>query len=1195
DEDSVVTQISVAGIEDHVTAKMLVDFFQKNIGFVWRCRLKTSSLPPDSYPNYDIDISRVQGNNDYERAKRHAYVHFAIPKCAKLAADAAASGRLTMGQKQLRVGLGPQNPHRMNERRRTISSYKLFDVSVEVGSMKSQNEFYVGWRGPSSGVDFIVDPYNGTCKIQFERDTAFSITDEDRLVVMKCNFKIEFTPREIIEIKRYRDFYSLIIMLQLFSSPLIYYRTADDDIEDAVPFDLLEDDDPWIRTTDFTSTGAIGRCNTYRISVRPLSGPQLLKALDYLRLRRVKVFDEFKGKHIRVMDEPGFGTLMSDPFFCIQNVKGLSFKITFLVNAVLHSGIINYHQMTEEFFDLLRTQPEELIVPALTHLSFSKRPVYDAVKALKAVQKWLLGNPKLLERPMRNEDTVEVRRLIITPTRAYCIPPEVELSNRVLRNYRDLSDRFLRVTFMDEAMQILNKNLLVFYPDRILREDNSNLIPQKTMMFKRIKDILMDGFYLCGMKYSFLAYSAGQLRDRSAWFFAEDSKIKVKNIKKWMGKFTDRNVAKCAARMGQCFSSTYATVEVPHGDVNFKLLEVKRNGYVFSDGIGTISPELASEVAKKLQLSADPPSAYQIRYGGYKGVIACWPVKDGESRLSLRRSMKKFESEHAVLEICSWTKFLPGFLNRQIITLLTALGVPDDIFWNMQETMIQKLNRMIGDAKIAFDVLTNSCAESGSTAAVMLSAGFRPQTEPHLRGMLSSIRAAQFGDLREKTRIFVSSGRWLMGCLDEAGVLEQGQCFIQASSFSLLNCFVKHGSSFSEISKSLKVIEGLVVVAKNPCLHPGDIRILEAVDAPELRHLHDCLVFPKKGERPHTDEASGSDLDGDVYFVTWDENLIPPSKQSWPPMEYQSVPVRELSRQVTHLDIVEFFSRNMVNDNLGTICNAHVVHSDLSQLGALDEKCLKLAELAALAVDFPKNGRAVNMPPELRPALYPDFMGKEEFQTYKSSKILGKLYRKIVDLYSSETECESAVDVPPLDPDPDLEVEGSSSFLRDAWCCKCSYDEQLLGLLGQYRVEKEEEVVSGHIYSMPKYSSKKQGEVKDRLRNAYHALRKEFRGVFENLGDVFDDGDEKNAVYERKASAWYRVTYHEEWVEKWKGWRLALAGVGDEGTAPAAAMLSFPWIAADYLARIKIRRRRTRGEISGEDVDSLARYLTDKI
>ena len=65
----------------------------------------------------------------------------------------------------------------------------------------------------------------------------------------------------------------------------------------------------------------------------------------------------------------------------------------------------------------------------------------------------------------------------------------------------------------------------------------------------------------------------------------------------------------------------------------------------------------------------------------------------------------------------------------------------------------------------------------------------------------------------------------------------------------------------------------------------------------------------------------------------------------------------------------------MVNENLGSICNAHVVHADLSEYGALDEKCIHLVELAATAVDFPKTGKTVSMPAQLKPKLYLDFMG----------------------------------------------------------------------------------------------------------------------------------------------------------------------------------------------------------------------------
>lgn len=291
-------------------------------------------------------------------------------------------------------------------------------------------------------------------------------------------------------------------------------------------------------------------------------------------------------------------------------------------------------------------------------------------------------------------------------------------------------------------------------------------------------------------------------------------------------------------------------------------------------------------------------------------------------------------------------------------------------------------------------------------------------------------------------------------------------------------------------------------------------------------------------------------------------------------------------------DIIEFFTKNMVNESLGTICNAHVVHADLSEDGALDEKCTKLAELAAIAVDFPKTGKIVSMPPDLRPQMYPDFMGKEELQSYKSAKILGKLYRRVRDAYDLDYEASSLLTYPAehIFYDRELEVAGSKDFIADAWSCKCSYDGQLIGLLGQYKVNSEDEVVTGHIWSMPKFSSKKQGELKERLKHAYSALRKDYRKIFESMGPEFDQlpSHEKNALYERKASAWYEVTYHDSWVKKSK----ELQEVDDSGKT---VLLSFAWIAADYLARMKIRCRKMENAISNKPIDSLGRYLADKI
>jgi len=59
------------------------------------------------------------------------------------------------------------------------------------------------------------------------------------------------------------------------------------------------------------------------------------------------------------------------------------------------------------------------------------------------------------------------------------------------------------------------------------------------------------------------------------------------------------------------------------------------------------------EVAKKLPLTDNYVlSAFQIRFAGFKGVVAVWPRENEETRLlSLRPSMKKFESDHYVFEL----------------------------------------------------------------------------------------------------------------------------------------------------------------------------------------------------------------------------------------------------------------------------------------------------------------------------------------------------------------------------------------------------------------------------------------------------------------------------------------------------------------------------------------------------------------
>ncbi|KAF3527873.1 hypothetical protein DY000_02040530 [Brassica cretica] len=510
----------------------------------------------------------------------------------------------------------------------TTTAKELTDYLEEEVGLVWRCRLKTSWTPPGSYPDFeITDTSNiptfdGYKRVEPHAFVHFAVPEsagramdaagQSKLILDGQPLKVSLGPKNPYTLNQRRRTTTPYKLTGLASPPRVWYRTADDDIYETVPVDLLDDDDPWIRTTDFTQAGAIGRCLSYRVLISPRYEKKMNTALDYLRARRVQ--EERVRWPPRIRDEPCFGEPITDHFFCIHHREGISFEIMFLVNAVLHRGVFNQFHLTERFFDLLRNQPKDVNIASLKHLCTYKRPVFDAYKRLKLVQEWIQKNPKLLGSHVQLDDISEIRRLAITPTRAYCLPPEVELSNRVLRKYKALSDRFLRVTFMDESMQTMNSNVLSYFVAPIVKDLTSSSFSQKTHVFKRVKTILTDGFKLCGRRYSFLAFSANQLRDRSAWFFAEDGKTRVSDIKTWMGKFKDKNVAKCAARMGLCFSSTYATVDVMPHEVDTELPEIERNGYTKVFEETKPEHESLSEEEKNVMYEKKASAWYHVTY-----------------------------------------------------------------------------------------------------------------------------------------------------------------------------------------------------------------------------------------------------------------------------------------------------------------------------------------------------------------------------------------------------------------------------------------------------------------------------------------------------------------------------------------------------------------------------------------------------
>lgn len=428
----------------------------------------------------------------------------------------------------------------------------------------------------------------------------------------------------------------------------------------------------------------------------------------------------------------------------------------------------------------------------------------------------------------------------------------------------------------------------------------------------------------------------------------------------------------------------------------------------------------------------------------------------------------------------------------------------------------------------------------------MLNAEF-DMNEPFLQGVLRAHRLAQLQDLRNRARIFLKEGACLMGVIDETRTLRYGQVFVRVTDPAN-----RWGTA--------KIIEGPVAVAKNPCFHPGDVRTLQAVDVPKLRHLVDCLVFPAQGPRPHTDECSGSDLDGDLYFITWDQDLIPP-RQNLVPMDYQGITPTPLEhpRPIETPDLHEFFVNYMKNDQLGPIANAHLVWSDYSPSKAEDPKCLRLAELHSVAVDYPKTGVPAEMKRDLRPQFYPNFMNKSDRVQYTSRSVLGRLFAQIDKDVQHEMRATDVNYDAWRDFDDSLVIKGYEEYAHEAQNLRDQYNHDLRGIMAKYDIKKESEAVTGAILRVSrKLRRNRLADIRLQIRREVNELVKSYRVAFEQEFSR-DDGIPSTRL--RVASAWYCATY-----SPYLRPELDRSSGRRRGQKP---LLSFPWILYDCLCEIK--------------------------
>ncbi|KAI1488388.1 RNA dependent RNA polymerase-domain-containing protein [Biscogniauxia mediterranea] len=746
------------------------------------------------------------------------------------------------------------------------------------------------------------------------------------------------------------------------------------------------------------------------------------------------------------------------------------------------------------------------------------------------------------------EDCAWIRKVIVTPSTIHLSTPTVEPSNRILRRYTKYMDRFLRVQFTDELM----KGRIFPSPD----SESNNAI------FNRVYRTLLNGVQVGGRHFKFLAFGNSQFRENGAYFFCETEHLTCDHIRSWMGEVHHiKVVAKYAARLGQCFSTTKTPKGIPIGQSTSTIPDIEHDGWCFSDGVGKISATLASYITTRLRLGKDiTPSAFQFRLGGNKGLLVSWPEVKFNS-IELRPSQNKFTSDSKTIEIIKASQYSVATLNRQTITILHCLGVPEATFVAMLKNQLNDYDRALVDSEVAMRLLSRYVDQNHvtSTIAGMIRDGFMRINEPFFMAVLQVWRAWSLRMLREKARIVVEKGAFVFGCIDETFTLrgyrnptksnttadedpKYPQIFLQVPRTSAEQPYADEYTNYT-------VITGLCVVGRNPSLHPGDIRVVEAVDVPALRHLKNVVVFPATGDRDIPSMCSGGDLDGDDFFVIWDPNLIPPERD-YPPMVHNPPKPQELDRDVQAIDLIQFFVTYMKNDTLSSIAYAHLARADALTDGPKDPMCIELAHLHSNAVDYPKSGRPAHLKRSLCPKMWPHFMERPG-KSYHSRQVLGQLY-----------DLTRPVDFSPqLDGTFDERILRryglSEEMLRKARIIKRAHDKALRQIMNQREIATEFEVWTTFVMTKPRVGS--EYKMQETMGSLTSGHRERFRDACIKVAGCRDP----DVLYPMVAAT-YRVTWEEVQVavKKAQGEVMLVDGRAMTRKLPAEEMplISFPWI-----------------------------------
>lgn len=427
---------------------------------------------------------------------------------------------------------------------------------------------------------------------------------------------------------------------------------------------------------------------------------------------------------------------------------------------------------------------------------------------------------------------------------------------------------------------------------------------------------------------------------------------------------------------------------------------------VMDDGCALMSVGAAMKIwkiVKDVTDSNEPmPSAFQGRIGGAKGV---WMINDEHNALesndevwiNITQSQLKFEPhEEDLLDdehdphrtTFDYLKHShnpdPSELHKLFIPILADRGVPPDVIANImvdyldteRDQLIQNLsNPEHMYSWIHGESQSSSTLEPRWKGAIyeslpnmikfLFESGFQPDQEPFFaERVLQFIKKRQM-KMESQLRVPLCKSTFVLGVADPLGILAPGEVHME---FSTPFTDKSTGARVRDLSKMD------ILVSRQPACRRSDIQKVRAVKRPELSHLIDVVVFPRRGQYPLAGKLQGGDYDGDTFWICWDQAIVEPFRNAPAPMEPLNPTKYNIRQEKTLVsDLMDPSDLSTVDNFLEKSLEFRMTPSLLGIVTVFLEKqayrenrvmsdCLdKLCDMHDLLVDAPKQGYTFTM------------------------------------------------------------------------------------------------------------------------------------------------------------------------------------------------------------------------------------------